>query len=543
MVQNRTSDAFKKRLSSLPKGKFRGRDFLEIGGNAPELQEDVYEVQSTMTNTGDKLIFDFSGTSKQSGGFVNCGIGGLRASALTSFAEPLAWDLHWNAGILANLDIITQEGTLNNPLPPAAVSDGIGEASIITLSAAQRAVVQMILLDEELRNHSFGSSGVAFLGNTMGGLDREGKQWGLLLMDTVSGLPYGANASRDGIDMAGTPGIPYSLMANVETNEFHYPFLFLFRRIAKDGSGPGKNRGGAGIELLMTLHDNMFMLLILWTHGFEFPNTQGGSGGLPGCCAMAKLAPWSSKSDLQEIMARGELPQDIDAFNPKNLVAKSDQFLGMGDLLYLSPESSAGYGDPIKREPERVLNDVLKNLTTNETALKFYGVVIEGDPPVVNEKATEKERKRIIEKRLSEGRRPEDWGELVPRDLQTSSVQTEKGDKKKKGKASGRTLLTMGMGLRVIKKKNGDIVWACHDCLHEYCPVNENPKLESKMIVGRLNDLAGPRAASTRLEEPRFFYRQFYCPECGLMWDGEMARATDSIIQNVELDNDYIESL
>jgi N-methylhydantoinase B len=541
MVQNRTFEAFKERLRTLPRGKFRGRDFLEIGGNAPELQEEVYEVQVTMTNTGEKLIFDYSGTSKQSSGFVNCGVGGLRSGTLTSLVENLAWDLPWNAGLLANIEIVSQEGTINNPMPPAAVSDGICEAAIATLGAATRAVALMIMLHDELRLQSWCTSGGAFLGNTMGGLDQRGQVWGVLLMDTVSGIPYGANASKDGVDVAGTPGIPYSLMANVETNEFHYPILYLYRRIAQDGGGPGYNRGGSGIELCLTLHDTFYMLLLLWAHGFEFPNSLGGSGGLPGSCARAKLA---QGTDMESRLARGELPQDIEEFNPQTLAAKSESHLGIGSVLYLSPQSQAGYGDPLKREPERVLEDVRKKLITRETALKFYGVVIKGDPPEVDGEATAKERRCVIEQRLSEGRKPDEWGEFVPRGLQSSPPpEVDSLAKVEERKAKGRTLLTMGMGLRLIKKEGDQIVWACYDCGYEYCPVEKNPKLESKMRVGLLNELAGPHTASTRLDNPRFFYRQFYCPSCGLMWNGETARAEDPIVHDVELDPDYLASL
>jgi N-methylhydantoinase B len=541
MVQNRTSEAFKERLGTLPRGRFRGRDFLEIGGNAPELQDEIYEVQLTMTNTGDKLIFDYSGTCKQSGGFVNCGVGGLRSGTLTSFVEPLAWDLPWNAGLLANIEIISQEGTLNNPEPPAAVSDGISEGAVVTLNAATRAIILMILLHDELRQQSWCTSGGAFLGNTMGGLDQRNQIWGTLLMDTVSGIPYGANASKDGIDVAGTPGIPYSLMANVETNEFHYPLLYLYRRTAQDASGPGYNRGGSGIELCMTLHDTFYMLLLLWTHGFEFPSSLGGSGGLSGSCARAKLA---MGTDIEERFSRGEWPQDIEEFDAQSLPAKSESHLGAGSVLYLSPQSTAGYGDPIKREPERVLADVIKNLVSRETALRFYGVVVEGDPPQVNEEATSRERSRVIEQRLSEGRKPSEWGELVPQDMQGSPPSSkdslaEVGDRK----AEGDIILTMGMGLRLVRKENGDMVWACFDCGNEYCAVEENPKLEAKIRVGRLNDFAGPYTASTRLDNPRFFCRHFYCPGCGLMWNEETARASDPIVHDVELDRDYLASL
>jgi len=543
MVQNKTSEAFKHRLSKLPRGKFRGRDFLEIGGSAPELHDDVYQAQATVTNTGEKLIFDFSGTSKQSSGFVNCAIGGLRSGALTSMVEALAWDLPWNAGLLANLEIISQEGTVNNCQSPAAVSDGIQEAAIITLGAAGRGIALMITMDEVLRDFSYCTSGGCYLGNTMGGIDQRGQIWGTLLMDSVSGLPYGASAGKDGTDVAGTPGIPYSLMANVETNEFHYPLLYLYRRITEDCGGAGYYRGGNGIELCFTPHDTVYMLLLLWTHGCELPNSLGGSGGLPGSSARALLA---IGTDVEERLASGSIPQDVDDFNPTPLAAKSESHLTPGCVIYLSPEATAGYGDPLKRGPEKVLADVKMGRVSAQSARDFYGVILSSDPPEIDLEATEKERERIIKERLAIGKKPVDWGPLVPPDLQGDSSGAERESTpgtEPALKAEGRVLLSKGMGLNVVKKDDGRIVWACYDCSHEYCDLYENPKLEAKIRVGHLTELAGPRAASVRLDNPRFFYRQFYCPSCGLMWEGETARATDPIMHDIELDRDYLESL
>ena len=40
--------------------------------------------------------------------------------------------------------------------------------------------------------------------------------------------------------------------------------------------------------------------------------------------------------------------------------------------------SGGGYGDPLEREPERVLKDVLEGWETEQRALDLYGVVLMG---------------------------------------------------------------------------------------------------------------------------------------------------------------------
>jgi N-methylhydantoinase B len=185
MMINKTSEKFKQRLSEMPRGKFRSRDWNEIGGAAPELQDEVYETECTMTNTGEKLIFDFSGTSVQCTGFANCGVGGLHGGVISSFAEPLAFDIPWNAGILKNIELITQEGTINNPTHPAAVSDGITEGAVTTATASGGTVTKMLSGHKELRDKTLGNSGSSFLGSTLGGMDENGEFWGTLLLDVI----------------------------------------------------------------------------------------------------------------------------------------------------------------------------------------------------------------------------------------------------------------------------------------------------------------------------------------------------------------------
>ena len=54
-----------------------------------------------------------------------------------------------------------------------------------------------------------------------------------------------------------------------------------------------------------------------------------------------------------------------------------------------SVPSSGGYGDPLEREPARVLSDVLDDFTTVELARESYGVVIDAKTLTLDSGATE----------------------------------------------------------------------------------------------------------------------------------------------------------
>jgi N-methylhydantoinase B/oxoprolinase/acetone carboxylase alpha subunit len=64
--------------------------------------------------------------------------------------------------------------------------------------------------------------------------------------------------------------------------------------------------------------------------------------------------------------------------------------------------SGGGYGDPLEREPERVLNDVEAGIVSREEAQEIYGVVIDGATPVLDIAATQKLRIELKRERLQE---------------------------------------------------------------------------------------------------------------------------------------------
>lgn len=534
MMLHKTSEMFRARLKQLPIGTFRARDWNEIGGAAPELQDEVYEVQCTMTNTGEKLIFDFSGTSPQCSGFANCGIGGMRSGVISGFMEPIAYDIPWNAGILVNVEIISQEGTVNNPTYPAAVSDGITEGAIVTATASAGTVARMLLGSQEFREKTLITSGSNFLGNTLGGIDERGQRWGTLLMDVI-GMTAMPTAVADAKDITGSGGIPYTQFSNVETNELHYPMLYLYRRLGRDSWGHGYRRGGRAIELAFKPHRTGAIYMLLWNHGAEFPNVGGIAGGLTASAVRFKLA---RGTPIEDLFKQGKIPQDIDEFPCTPLAAKSENLILPTDLVYFGVPGSAGYGDPLRREPERVLADVRAGLITPTDARKFYGVVV--NDTGLDATATEKERARINQERLSFGRFPDEWETMVP---PVEETPRSSRPERRPAPSGCRELFRVGMGIKVIREPAGKVWFACAECDHLYCPADEDPKWKSLLRIGRLNDFSHPTAQMTRAERPRFFHRQFYCPGCGLMWTTEVARADDAIVREFEYDPGWLASL
>ena len=58
--------------------------------------------------------------------------------------------------------------------------------------------------------------------------------------------------------------------------------------------------------------------------------------------------------------------------------------------------TGGGWGDPFERDPQMVLDDVIKKYVSTESARDDYGVIIrkEGDDYLINQIETEKLRKK-----------------------------------------------------------------------------------------------------------------------------------------------------
>jgi N-methylhydantoinase B len=83
-------------------------------------------------------------------------------------------------------------------------------------------------------------------------------------------------------------------------------------------------------------------------------------------------------------LSRGEktvIPQKVNALP-----------LEAGDRLAVRCPGGGGYGNPLERDPARVLEDVHLGFVSAEGAARDYGVVLNSDGTEVNLEATAKKR-------------------------------------------------------------------------------------------------------------------------------------------------------
>jgi N-methylhydantoinase B len=93
------------------------REFLEHDGHNNVL----YAIDCVLTKTGDRLVLDFSGSSPQARGFVNCSRAGLAGGVAGALIPTLGFGIPWNDGLLRPVDVVAPDGLVCTAVPPAPV--------------------------------------------------------------------------------------------------------------------------------------------------------------------------------------------------------------------------------------------------------------------------------------------------------------------------------------------------------------------------------------------------------------------------------------
>ena len=266
----------RERLRELPDGSWQSRQYIDVKG-------EVFKVNLTMTKRDDRLVFDFSGSSPQAPYAINCtkwaSLGGLFAPLF----PLLCYDITWNEGVVRPIEMIAPEGSIVNCTRPAPVSVATVGAIQSVNNAACAAIGKMLDASDKYASEATAVWHANHFAVFMFGRNQHGGEAIGILTETFAGSG-GARSFADGIDVGGEIPNPISRMANVETLETIFPLRYLFRRRMTDSGGPGRYRGGAGMEIGLTPHDapDGGLHYVVSGKGADFPMSEGLAGGYPG---------------------------------------------------------------------------------------------------------------------------------------------------------------------------------------------------------------------------------------------------------------------
>jgi N-methylhydantoinase B len=316
----------------------------------------------------------------------------------------------------------------------------------------------------------------------------------------------GARSFADGIDSGGIFHSVSSSLQNVETNESRMPILQLYRKERQDSGGPGRFRGGVGIESAIVPHKGIQPLgVIITASGVSQPEGHGLSGGSPG---VSKSNAILRGSNILELLASGVVPnsmEEIAAGKIDYCEAKDRTTLADRDVIVYVISGGGGFGDPIRRETKSVLDDVEQGLVSKEIAASVYGVVV--DRGVVDEPATRAARAAIVAERLRQAR-------------------PAVGDSRREIVAGGTAMHPVSDTVEMVDL-DGRIVQRCGIC---HCKLSEGGEdhLHGALVRELPLTAISPLNAHARLD--LFAFRQYVCPGCGTLLAMHVQRHAETML-------------
>ena len=142
------------------------------------------------------------------------------------------------------------------------------------------------------------------------------------------------------------------IKASAEINEQLFPHMLRGRNYLTDSGGPGQWRGGCGSHFVKEVRTPTWVNQYVVNQRHTHPGIAGGHNGSPD--SLCGRRPWWSS------------PRSPGSSSGDRRAARV-RFGGGG-----------GWGDPLLRDPQAVLDDVWDEYVSVEGALRDYGVVITG---------------------------------------------------------------------------------------------------------------------------------------------------------------------
>ena len=357
-VLDHADRSFRAEITRLPDGVYAAEDRSD--NDCFELRDVTVRVQLTIA--GDAIAVDFSGSDPQIQGFKNSTLGNTYSAAYTALASFLDPTLPHNEGAFRCVDVLAPEGTIVNAREGASTTMCTVFFAHEIIHAVWKALAQA---DPE-------RACAGWAKNVFGlsvGREESGQQY--IFYHGAAAAGSGAVDDRDGFNQIGHVCTLGGLtMPNVEVYEQLYPVQFHRQEFRIDAAGPGKWRGGSGCDYEVDIQTPA-------THSFRgeglhYETGYGINGGGNGAAGVMHLCEDGAETEAPKFGLR--------TTGPVRFITQSP--------------GGGGFGDPLDREPDRVLRDYRDGIVSKASATNIYAVALSADGKSVDTERTRELRAR-----------------------------------------------------------------------------------------------------------------------------------------------------
>ena len=338
-------------ISTLPDGVYSAEDFVDDAG----IDHRPVRIRVSITIAGDQILIDFDGSDRQVNGAINATLSFTKSATYLAIKSITPPDIPCNDGFMRAVGVTAPAGTVVNLAPPAACA-ARGVTGYRTADVVFRALADAVPERVPAAGEG-GNSGIRLAGYTSKGDP-------FYLMDAIVGC-WGGRPGKDGIEgiaplainIANTP---------VEVLEAEHPMRIEAYGFVPDSGGAGEYRGGLALMRDIKLLEASATLSIRSDRRRFRPfGLHGGQDGSP---SWNIVNPTPDGGDVIPTMYTGTLKR--------------------GDVIRHVTAGGGGWGNPRRRDPSRVLENVLDDKVSLKYARREYAVVIDPITKTVDYKAT-----------------------------------------------------------------------------------------------------------------------------------------------------------
>jgi N-methylhydantoinase B len=333
-------------IRTIPEGVYEGAAKVYYDGRHPGTE---FTIRVKIEVKDGRIVFDYSDTDEQTKGFVNGTYTSSASATILTFLQMVNPDIPHNEGMVEPIEIIIPEGTILNAAYPAATTFG-NHLCPPNADAIIRALSTVI------PDRVTAGWNQLLCALTTGIHPSKGEKY----VDIgFMGLKGGSGAMRgtDGYDHIGMIDASGGVLdQDYEMFEQQTPHLLVSHEYIEDSAGPGRWRGGLGVETRFVIGSDETTVVTFGDGDVEpaFGLDGGGEGTL---------------NYIELVYPDGERKR----LTSKDLV----RGVPAGTLYIQQAGGGGGYGDPHERPRDLVKAEVENGVISKLAAADYYGLTEE----------------------------------------------------------------------------------------------------------------------------------------------------------------------
>ena len=333
-IISRSERAMREAIRRIPNGTYRHQTWSD-GFEEPIL------LKAAVTVEDEDIFIDFAGSSPESSRGINVVMNYTHAYASFAMKAAVTPEVPHNDGAFRPVHVSAPLGSILNCREPRAVASRhlIGHflPGVIFGALAQAMPDRLIAPGAD----------PIWISICRGRRDEDSDPFTFSLFQ-AGGM--GARAGKDGLAATGFPSGVAGVAA--ESLETLTSLVQHRRELRADSGGPGRFRGGLGQWSSLTCRTDQPWSLSAMVDRIRHP-AEGLLGGGSGGAGSLRI-------------------NDTEEAQPKRLLMLQPEH-----RVHIDPPGGGGYGDPLLRDPQAVLRDVIEGYVSIAGAERDYGAVVE----------------------------------------------------------------------------------------------------------------------------------------------------------------------